>query len=298
MNKSTSIFNINADKGLNKWQMRAYKLSNIFNNSFPNIFIDKTLKIKNFTINNMEKYIPLLTIQSSPSRKLSDLFWINLPWKEVKNELKEINLLDIGCGSGNYLENFIKWSQNSINNYLGLDISPHENWSKLLSKYNFANFKVADSNNIKDIIPSNTNMIVSQSAIEHFGEDITFFKQIRKFIANNKKPFIQIHIFPSASCLELYKYHGFRQYTPRTISKITRLFRNFSESTLYNLGGDNSNEVHNKFITKPKYTIKQDLRKTKTFEYEEEAISAIKKDMLEKNVKNPSFYALVIKSNL
>jgi len=298
MPKSTSLININADKGLNKWQMKAYKLANILNNSLPNIFIDKKLIIKKFKINDLDKYWPLINPQSSPSRALSDLFWITLPWLDIKQELKDLNILDIGCGSGGYLERFISWSQNSINSYTGFDIKTHPNWENLSQKYKFANFKTSDSKNILDIIPSQTNLILSQSAIEHFTEDLTFFNQIKEFINHKKEPIIQIHLFPSSACLKLYKYHGLRQYTPRTISKITKIFNQFSKSTLYNLGGENCNNIHNKFITEPKYKYNlPDKRKESPDVYFKELKESIMKD-LNKNIINPSFYVLYIYSHL
>jgi len=299
MYKSTSFFNINADKGLNKWQMRAYKTANTLNNSFPNFFVNKKLQIKNFKIETPEKYWSLINPQSSPSRALSDLFWITLPWTQIKQELNEINIIDIGCGSGGYLERFNKWSKNLINSYLGLDISPHQNWPELIKKYPFATFKISDSKNIINTIPENTNLILSQSAIEHFEEDLTFFNQIKYFTQNKKEPLIQIHIFPSAACLKLYKYHGVRQYTPRTISKITKIFKPSSRYTLYNLGGYNCNNLHNKFITEPKYVYNSsDKRKESPDIYFEELKQAIIKDLAQKDIPNPSFYALIIKSNM
>ncbi len=48
--------------------------------------------------------------------------------------------------------------------------------------------------------------------------------QLRDFAAAINRPSILVHLMPSAACLRLYRHHGLRQYTPRTISKITRLF--------------------------------------------------------------------------
>ena len=64
----------------------------------------------------------LLDKLTSPSRKLSDLFWINQNWCELENNLGTINVCDIGCGSGNYYIKLKKYSNNKINKYKGLDI--------------------------------------------------------------------------------------------------------------------------------------------------------------------------------
>jgi len=65
-----------------------------------------------------------------------------------------------------------------------------------------------------------------------------------KFVKKVKHNVYQIHLFPSKICLKLYPFHGVRQYTPRNISKITRLFSDFSEVELFELGGENANKVH------------------------------------------------------
>lgn len=100
--KTTSIHNLNADKGLNIPQKVLYLLLNWANNLFPYTKNDNSLVIRNFTCQDLQAYWSKLDITSSPTRKLSNLFWLRLPWKEIKQELGKINILDTGCGSGNY----------------------------------------------------------------------------------------------------------------------------------------------------------------------------------------------------
>jgi hypothetical protein len=107
---------------------------------------------------------------------------------------------------------------------------------------------------------------------------------------------IQIHLFPSSAQLKLGLFHGIRQYTLRTISKITRIFNDFSYSVLFGLGGNECNSLHWNFITKPRLARIGDLRETKTNEYNKRLINAIRNDM-NKHQKYPTFYALVIHSN-
>jgi SAM-dependent methyltransferase len=293
MPNATSLFNINADTGLNKWQMRFYMLANKLNNSFPNFNIDKNLEIKKFHVDNLEKYWPELEIKSSPSRALSDLFWLSLPWQKIKQELGEIHIFDAGCGSGNYGVFFIEKAEAPISSYTGIDTHQSANWKILKDKYPNFKFAKGDSSNIYHLIPEKINFFMSQSALEHFPKDLLYFERIKEFTEKKKQPVIQVHLFPSAACLDLYKYHGFRQYTPRTISKITRIFSNFSDSILYNLGGEQCNQLHYEFITKPKYELRiEDKRETNTKEYYQKLFKAIQTN----NGKNPSFYALVIHS--
>ena len=296
---STSFFNINADHGLSKCQMRAYKLSNLLNNSFPNSFLDKELKIKKFLLDSqtLEKFWPEIEPTSSPSRALSNLFWFSLPWKKSKAELGEINVFDTGCGSGNYGKFLIEKANTTISSYTGTDFKENSNWKNLEKNFFNFHFFCSDNANILSCIPKKTNLFISQSAIEHFSKDLLYFKQIRKFIINTNRPIFQIHLFPSAACLHLYRFHGIRQYTPRTISKITRLFPN-STKKLFFLGGSACNLLHYNFITKQKNKGLSDLRLSDTKKYINLLKEKITEDINLKNLNQPSFYALIIHSNI
>ena len=92
---------------------------------------------------------------------------------------------------------------------------------------------------------------MTQSAIEHVEADLIYFEKIKDYIRTYNKSVIQVHLFPSSVCLRLYLFHGIRQYTPRTISKITRIFSVFSNTTLFRLGGKECIRLHYDFITKP-----------------------------------------------
>ena len=113
------------------------------------------------------------------------------------------------------------------------------------------------SNDLVEHIPKDTNLFISQSAIEHFDDDLIYFRNIKSHIDKYKNNTIQIHLFPSAACIKKYLWHGIRQYTPRTISKITDIFDDDKTySVLYKLGGENCNKLHLDYITKPIYLKK------------------------------------------
>lgn len=294
--KNTSIHSLNADKGLNKFQKQFYLLLNQANNLFPYTNVDNSLIIRDFTCEDLRKYWGSDDITSSPARKLSDLFWMNLPWGKIRKELNEINILDAGCGSGNYGRKLVDWSKNSITSYTGIDVYKDNNWMKLKKYHNLA-FHQCSANNILRYIPEGTNFFMSQSAIEHFNEDLLYFEQIRDYIFSYQRSVIQVHLFPSSTCLRLYRFHGVRQYTPRKVSIITRLFKNFSYTVLFRLGGEECNRLHYEFITKPLLIQGNgDLRDLKTQEYNRKLYKAIKQDMKHPQ-RFPTFYALVILSN-
>jgi len=294
-NKTTSIHILSADNGLSILLKILYFLLNKLNNLLPNYKIDETLEIRNFKENNLKKNWSKLDVTASPGRKSCQLFWINLPWNLIKRELNEINILDMGCGLGNYGPKFVNFSKNNINSYIGLDIKQDDYWINLKKKYPFFQFCKFNGKDFTDLIPDNTNFFITQSAIEHFEEDLSFFKQIREFICSSGKNVIQIHVFPSSTSSYLMPFHGIRQYTPRTISKIIRIFKDFSYAILFNLGGKYSNYLHYKYITKPRRTKIGDLRTKKIKEYDKLSYNVIKKDLNQQIT--PSNYALFIHSN-
>jgi hypothetical protein len=215
----------------------------------------------------------------------------------MRTALAHINVLDSGCGSGNYSVKLQSYSKGNIASYTGIDASQHDNWSALAETHPNFRFHKVDSGDIAEYIPDETNLFISQSAIEHFKYDLQYFRQIREFVLRTSRSIIQIHLFPSRVCLKLYSLHGVRQYTPRTISYITRLFQSFSYSTLYRLGGQECNQLHWQYITKPLILKKiGDLRDTRTQEYDRRLRMAIAADNNEPH-RDPSFYALVIHSN-
>ncbi len=295
MKKYTSIHSLNGDMLLNKFNFKLYFLFNKINNLFPNLYVDKKILQKNFEIKKLKEIWKVAASKASPSRKLSDFFWHELPWKDIRKVLGEINILDIGSGSGRYAENFMRFSNNIIKSYLGIDISDEPETKDVSKKYKNVKFKTFDGLHISPFL-NDVNMITSQSAFEHIPEDLNFFRQIADYVKTTDRPIIQVHLLPSAAGLKLYRKHGIRQYTPRNISKITRLFDKNSNIILYSLGGQNSIEAHYKYITKPLIIDKNtDLRETNEIAYNEDVYNAIIKD--KETINNPAFYALIIESN-
>jgi len=100
-----------------------------------------------------------------------------LPWDLIKRELHEINIVDIGCGTGYYGEKFIDFSMNNINRYIGLDIKSNDNWIKLKNKYSFFEFIKFNGKDFTSLIPQRTNFFITISPVEHFEEDLYFLSK-------------------------------------------------------------------------------------------------------------------------
>lgn len=295
--RSSSLHRLNADVGLGKWKRRLWYALNWLNNAFlPNLASSK-LEISRFAPRTSEADWETLPAKQSPSRALSDLFWMKLPWAQMRAELGELHMLDAGCGSGDYGPRFQRFSGERLASYKGVDVFPSENWERLKESLPYVSFAASDSREIGKEIPAETNLFVSQSAIEHFEEDLTFFRAIRDFVLEAKRPSLQVHLFPSAICLKLYRWHGVRQYTPRTVSTISRLFEGFSEVQLIELGGPRAKQLHWEYITKPIYIDQvEDRRETETARY----MQLLRETVLEEGAGGAegeaSFYALLVHS--
>ena len=86
-NKTTSIHFLNADKSLNIPSKMLYFLLNYLNNLMPNYRRDKNLEIHDFKDSNLKENWSKLYNTYSPNRKISELFWLNLPWDLIKSYL-------------------------------------------------------------------------------------------------------------------------------------------------------------------------------------------------------------------
>jgi ubiquinone/menaquinone biosynthesis C-methylase UbiE len=299
---STSIHCINSDSWINAYERTLFglpwRLFNFFNNHWLPNSTETNLNLTRFVADTSDEFWHMVDITASPSRKLCDLFWLQLPWEKIKKELGNINVFDTGCGAGDYAVKLSSFSDGRINNYTGVDVSSHPVWTALTTSSQSIKFHVSSYTNVLEHLPDDANLIMTQSAIEHFKMDLLYFEQIREYIrVNPARSTLQIHLFPSSVCLKLYKYHGVRQYTPRTISKIVKMFDEFSTARLFSLGGGSCNNLHWKYITYPFYYNKLgDLREVQVESYDKELREAVTADNLT-SVNSPAFYALVIHSN-
>ena len=292
---SSSFHIINADKPMSRLRRFLYFPLNRINNRLPWRRSD-ILTLRKFTCKYLAEHEYFFE-KDSPSRRLSNLFWVNLPWESMQREVGDLQVFDTGCGKGEYGLRFQNWSGNRLRSYSGMDFQTHESWQTLQKEYPFIHLIQGDAAMVDKFIPEKTNVFVTQSALEHIEMDILYFRRIHEFIMNRRRSVIQIHLFPSPACLDLYDLHGVRQYTPRTISRIVKIFESDSYAVLYLLGGPQSNSLHLNYITIPTSLGLGDLRDSQTQAYKTRLKEAIESDMANQNGQDePSFYALVIHS--
>ena len=297
---SSSIHTLSADKKLSVFKKIFWILVNFANNNLsPKKVVNKGSLIKVKKLNIVPSQINWNLINPdykiSPSRLISDLFWSALPWELIKDEIGQINIFDTGCGKGLYAL-FLKKFINDINSYVGIDFYKRENWQKLMDQNSFITLIENSSSNIFEFIDNETNLFITQSAIEHFDYDLEYFQQIKKFIDKKKTNIIQIHLFPSPACLWLYFFHGVRQYNFRSIMQIIDIFQSTnSYFRIYPLGGNSSNVFHFFNITIPSLLKKWNIHSND--QYKEKLKNSVFRDLKSGISNNPSFYALVIHSN-
>ncbi len=294
--KSSSIHALNADRGLSQVQKIIYLFLNWANNLFPYAKLDTRIHFKKFSPerSHLEREWQNTYATSSASRKFSDLYWKTLPWEEIRQKLGgEIHIFDTGCGHGNYAVRIEEGSGGRITSYTGIDAKRRPNWDELEKKFSNFHFIESRSSDILPLVPPGTNLFITQSAIEHFDEDIIFFERIREYAKSAKIPIMQIHLFPAAATLPLYLFHGLRQYTPRTISKITKLFPK-AELSLTGLGALFSKSLHFRYFTWPVLILRRYAKPTfDAIEYEPKLRRAVEHDIKHPS-RSPLFWALTI----
>ncbi len=287
---STSLHGLNADRGLPLPAKFLYFLLNRLNNLFPMSRLDPKMEIRPFTASaeRLGAAVPQTVI--TPARVLTHLFWQSLPWPEIQQELGGIRILDVGCGSADYAVPLQGWSGGRIERYLGVDAEPHPEWDAPPHSQGSFAFARCNASEISRHLAPETSLILSSSTLEHLDQDLGFFEQVRDHVARCGRPLLQIHIAPSSACLRLFLLHGIRQYTPRTLSKVTRLFTDQAYATLFLLGGAACARYHFRHITCP-------ILMGQRASHAPDALRlAIVRDEVS-SPRRPYFYALAIHSN-
>tara|TARA_B100000029_G_scaffold76122_2_gene67897 strand:- start:25382 stop:26296 length:915 start_codon:yes stop_codon:yes gene_type:complete len=298
MMDSSSMHKWNSDTGLNHFEKILWMIVNWINNHWFPSWTDSNLSVGHFNpVITQDSWDETYETMTSPSRTLAQIFMLKLPWQEIYSELGNIHVLDIGCGSGNNAARLLRWSGGMISTYVGMDLKRHNNWDKVVDKFSVSSFLETDVADIANCFKVETNFIFSQSSIEHFTDDIKLFHDIYTFVRQRSKPVIQVHLLPSSVGLSLYRWHGVRQYTPRTISMLTKIFNDCSYARLYPLGGKKCNIAH-VALRRFQQRSSIDAERTKVLqdEYADKVREAIMFDSEDLHPR-PAFYALVIHSN-
>ncbi len=293
--QSSSMHTLNADFKMTRVEKIFYLIYNFINNSFSFI-LKRKFSIKYLRLEPSETLAVKLSKESqiSPARFLSNEFWNKLDLGSIKDVLgEELSCIEFGCGDGAYGK--LLQDKDPSLGYVGVDIKKPLSWRPgFISKSLFVQNTYANASEL--IIGK--NLIITQSALEHFEKDLFLFAEIARIAKIKHQKLIQIHVFPSTSCLKTFLWHGIRQYNFRTINRIIKICEVKEMPILVCLGGPKSNSVHFKAITK--HSIKKDTRKMYTTAegYEFELANSIKQDEVKRKPTKASFYALILQHNL
>ena len=292
---SSSIHTLNADFKLNQAEKIVYFIYNYINNLL-NFTFKHEFSIKYLSLDPSKILAEKIAKKSqiSPARYLSDEFWNKLDLGRVKESMGEkLSCIEFGCGNGAYGK--LLQDKDSSLDYVGVDIKKPFTW--LPRSKNNSLFVQDTYANASELIIGK-NLIITQSALEHFEKDLFLFAEIARIAKINNQKLIQIHLFPSASCLKTFLWHGIRQYNFRTINKIIKISKVKEVPILVCLGGPKTNSIHVKAITM--HLIKKATQKMYTTAegYEFSLAKAIKQDEVKRNPKKATFYGLIVQHNL
>jgi SAM-dependent methyltransferase len=292
---SSSSHIVNADYFMSISDKLKYFLFNLVNNLNTTIRMQHT-RVANFNPSKSAiiEHLNTTSEPTSPSRVMSNIFWEQLDWRLIRAKLSgEIRVLEVGCGTGRYGEKLNQLA--SINSYKGVDIEAREGWE--LNQPDHFSFQRASFEDFSSVT-SRQNLIITQSALEHFDQDLQFFGSIGNYAKTCNFPLVSIHLFPSPICLFTFLFHGIRQYNRKSILKLIRSSGMQQIVNLYILGGPRSNLFHFIQITLRSVIFRRPLSSKSMSSYVSKMSRVLVRDSKSRSKFSPSFYALILAWNI
>lgn len=279
---------INSDHPLNFLSKYSYILLNAIHLLLPNLGDSRKITKFKPELDHLKNQLDNQREPVSPSRLLSDTLWSQIDFESLRKVLgQEIRAIEIGCGTGVYGKKLV--SNGSVNSYLGVDIKARESWHD--SNDNKLTFIKSSYQDLSRIV-SHQNLLITQSALEHFEFDLKFFEDIDTFASASKSPVIAIHVFPSSACLITNLWHGIRQYGGFTIWRLLGRNSENSFSQIVALGGRHAFLFHLKSITFPQIFKKRYYKLAETEQFKTNLFNALIKDMSTQSTRYTTFYAM------
>ena len=288
---SSSMHVINADRELDTIKKIQYFILNFICNLKCKVrIVNFSTKKFSPTEDQIDSHLKSLSEPQSPSRILSNIFWESIDWSFVNETLQgEIRAIEVGCGSGRYGRKISQLTQ--IQSYMGVDIANSPDWNSN-SESNFD--YVLGSYEEFDSIVDKQNLVITQSALEHFENDLKFFGLIGDYARSVTFPVLSIHLLPSPAGLFKFLLHGIRQYNKRSISNLLASAGPTNYAVLYSLGGIRSNFFHFVSITLRSLILRKWIVSQEIESYKVKVQRPLVIDSKRNSFRCPSFYALVI----
>ncbi len=229
----------------------------------------------------------------SPSRALCNCFWRSINYAHLERELgSKLHFLDLGCGNGKYGLFLKNWSSSSFGSYTGIDIYKNNDFPQIFEHH------TAKAEDAHMFVNKSTNVIISQSALEHVENDIEALELLTRKLSLTNKNFVQIHLVPASASLWLYLFHGWRQYSRKNLGAFAKRLGEIEglKVSAVPLGGLFSFWTHFRHITLRRIFNKLTQKKiytNKEKNFSEIIISSVTKEL---NCRNrlPSFWAFIV----
>ena len=187
------------------------------------------------------------SVGQSPSRLLTECFLAEMLPKLLP--ARPIEVLEIGCGSGSMVKRLSGLGVSG--HYIGLDIGNSFSADKEPVPGFTVGFRQVDAHLYAPSSP--IDLMISVSALEHIPDDA---RLVARLSGAMNAGGVQVHVVPSAAALWTYLWHGYRQYTPRSLAD------RFGQSDveIYGLGGFGTFILHLLAVT-PEIAVGSYLRK-------------------------------------
>lgn len=178
---------------------------------------------------------------SSPSRVAMMDF---LAWALLRHRPRfgggAVTVLDIGCGSGEYLPLLEQAGYQGT--YVGLDVARHARWSdEATARFERRLILGSALRMAPEELPE-ADLVISSTALEHIRDDA---EAVRRVGSRVRPGGVEIHLAPACDALRLYGPHGWRQYSPWCVREL------FPGCEVHRIGGWFSSMAHLAFITRP-----------------------------------------------
>ena len=191
----------------------------------------------------------------SPTRLGCDLFWASIPWNQISRIVSKPRVIDFGCGTASYGDYWNMLLPHGVGEYVGIDISAHATWGE--KKQFPRRFLVGGHSSGAGV---EADLYFSQSALEHFEDDLSFFRDLQRRVDTQATPSLQVHVVPGVDQALSTGAHGWRAYSPRTLSRLAQCAPRSASVYLVGLGGVNTMDLYRRNITIPRLRKKLGLR--------------------------------------
>jgi SAM-dependent methyltransferase len=242
--KSTTPLFLNGDKKLNPINRLRFYAYHHSRNKRENV---RPLEREIPWPTKYEQYAPALeglVFDRTPSRILCNIFWSLVDWGAIRDDLGDLRIHDIGCGSGRYGKLVRDFAGFGVD-YVGYEISEYKTWPEYADQR--TKFALYDGYSYESTFAHRPNVFISQSALEHIPNDLAYFESVTQYCEKLDRV-VQIHMVPGATGLKQWGLHGWHQYNRELLRRIRDVLGEGMEMSVFCLGGKGIVDLHSRWV--------------------------------------------------